>query len=186
MVVKLTPNDWTDIFFPCCRILGLNIIWKTVDLHQRELLTRSMNSLQQLRSTWLLQIFQMYCSRPVYKCSPFLYLYHLVFNKTVICFINLTRVSHYLIVYPGGYLHNKCYKLYRPWRTIWCWGFWFSKWLYKIDEVRFYNFINTNNFIAVGFLLSCHIMMTTANWDAKLENIERRKCLNSSSCKRLF
>jgi len=152
----------TVIWFPCCRILGLNIIWKTVDLHQRELLTRYMKTQQQLMSTWLLQICQMYYSWPGFKYSPSLYLSTLFLIKTVMSFINLNLVSHSLFVFPGGYYLNRCYKLYRPRRTIWCWGFWFSKWLYKIDEVRFfYNFILPSAsmqriFMQVDLFMSCN------------------------------
>lgn len=84
---------------------------------------------------------------------------------------------------PGGYHCNRCHKLYRPWRTIWCWGFWFGKWLYKVDEVRFFSRLNIilhSAFIQKSFmevdLCKCH----DATWPAKLENAKGRKCFQIS------
>lgn len=92
----------TVIWFPCCRILGLNIIWKTVDLHQRELLTRYMKTQQQLMSTWLHQICQMYCSWPGNKYSPFLYLSILFLIKTIIVMSFINQ-----ILFPILYLFSQ-------------------------------------------------------------------------------
>lgn len=79
--IKLTLNNSYCHLVSIMQDLRLNITLKVVDMHQREVLGRYMSTRQQLRSTWLLKICQMYYSLPCYNCSLFFIITRTLLNS---------------------------------------------------------------------------------------------------------